>query len=48
MKSGFTSPAGHCMVATLTKAGKEYVAIVLKSPNSTQRWLDILQLLHAA
>ena len=33
---------------TLTKAGKEYVAIVLKSPNSTQRWLDILQLLHAA
>lgn len=48
LKSGFTSPAGHCMVATLTKAGKEYVAIVLKSPNSTQRWLDILQLLHAA
>ena len=47
LKSGFTSPAGHCMAASLTKNGKEYVAIVLKSPNSAQRWLDVLQLLHA-
>lgn len=45
MKTGFTTPAGYCLVATATKDGNSYLAIIL---NSGKRgvWHDAQSLLQ--
>ncbi|MBB3113480.1 D-alanyl-D-alanine carboxypeptidase (penicillin-binding protein 5/6) [Paenibacillus phyllosphaerae] len=44
MKTGYTSEAGYCLVASAKRSGTGYIAIVLKS-SSEGVWLDAAKLL---
>ncbi|HEY8463196.1 MAG TPA: D-alanyl-D-alanine carboxypeptidase family protein [Bacillota bacterium] len=43
VKTGTTNEAGHCLVASATRDGKKFVAVVL---NSNNRWNDCAKLLE--
>jgi D-alanyl-D-alanine carboxypeptidase (penicillin-binding protein 5/6) len=43
VKTGTTSEAGHCLVASATRDGKKFIAVVLHSYN---RWADAARLLE--
>jgi D-alanyl-D-alanine carboxypeptidase (penicillin-binding protein 5/6) len=43
VKTGTTNEAGHCLVASATRDGKQLIAVVLKSGN---RWRDCAALLE--
>jgi D-alanyl-D-alanine carboxypeptidase (penicillin-binding protein 5/6) len=43
VKTGTTNEAGHCLVASATRDGKQLIAVVLKSCN---RWRDCTELLE--
>ncbi|HYH01483.1 MAG TPA: D-alanyl-D-alanine carboxypeptidase family protein [Bacillota bacterium] len=43
VKTGTTNEAGHCLVASATRDGKKFVAVVL---NSCNRWNDCTKLLE--
>lgn len=42
-KTGFTTPAGECLVATANKEGAELILVLLNSPKN-QRWEEAKQL----
>lgn len=44
-KTGYTSKAGHCLVATAKGGGRELIGVILKSTQG-RRWLDIRWLLE--
>lgn len=48
LKTGYTSKAGHCLAATAEKNGVEYIAVVLKGPNSDARFEAAKTLLNYA
>ena len=43
VKTGTTNEAGHCLVASATRDGKQLIAVVLNSPD---RWGDCVRLLE--
>lgn len=47
LKTGFTDPAGYCMVATASKDGKELIAVTMKSPSLSGRYTDAANLIYS-
>lgn len=45
LKTGFTTPAGHCISATAERDGMELIAVVLGAPSSEDRFTDASKLL---
>lgn len=45
MKTGFTTPAGSCLMASATKDGLTLISVVLKSSTSDNRYLETKMLL---
>ena len=45
MKTGFTTPAGSCLMTSATKDGLTLIAVVLKSSTSDNRYLETKMLL---
>ncbi len=43
-KTGFTNPAGHCVVMIIDIQGEKYAIVVLDSPNNQQRALDAIKI----
>jgi len=43
VKTGTTNEAGHCLVASATRDGRKFIAVVLNSPN---RWSEASRLLE--
>jgi D-alanyl-D-alanine carboxypeptidase (penicillin-binding protein 5/6) len=43
VKTGTTNEAGHCLVASATRDGRKFIAVVLNSPN---RWGEAASLLE--
>jgi D-alanyl-D-alanine carboxypeptidase (penicillin-binding protein 5/6) len=48
LKTGFTSRAGHCLTATASRDGTEYIAVVLGGDTSAARFEDARTLLDYA
>ena len=48
MKTGFTTPAGHCLVASANRIGEEVIVVVLGGDSSEERFSDTYRLLEAA
>ena len=46
VKTGYTSEAGHCIVAAAEQNGTQLCCIVLKSPTSLERYVDAHKLLN--
>ncbi|MCQ6562080.1 D-alanyl-D-alanine carboxypeptidase [Paenibacillus mendelii] len=44
MKTGYTSAAGYCLVASAKRGGKSYIAVILNS-SSSDVWVDATKLL---
>ena len=45
MKTGFTTPAGHCLMSYAKKDGLELISVVLNSSTSDNRYLETKMLL---
>ncbi len=45
LKTGSTKAAGSCIIVTFTRAGKEYVAMVLDAPSDTERYKTVEKLM---
>ena len=48
MKTGFTTPAGYCLVASANRIGEEVIVVVLGGQSSDERFADVYRLLEAA
>ncbi len=48
MKTGFTTPAGYCLVASANRIGEEVIVVVLGGLSSNERFEDTYRLLDAA
>lgn len=48
VKTGFTTPAGACLVFAITRGGRTLVGVVLKSASSDDRYRDARLILDAA
>ena len=47
MKTGYTSEAGHCVVISANRDGRELIAVVMNAPTSDIRWADAAALVEA-
>jgi len=45
MKTGYTQIAGHCLSGTATRNGVTFIAVVLGSPSSKERFADVASML---
>lgn len=48
MKTGYTTPAGHCLVASANRIGEEVIVVVMGGNTSDERYRDTYLLLDAA
>ena len=48
MKTGFTTPAGYCLVASANRIGEEVITVVMGADSSDDRFRDTLTLFEAA
>ena len=44
-KTGFTTPAGHCLAVAARREGRTILAVVMKAPTSEERFADAVKLL---
>ena len=47
MKTGYTSEAGHCVIISANRDGRELIAVVMNAPTSDIRWADANALVEA-
>ncbi len=48
IKTGYTSPAGHCVAATAKRDNTRFIAIIMNGPDSKSRFAEAQQLLDYA
>ena len=48
MKTGYTDAAGHCLISSGTRPGRDVIAVVLGDPKGGQIWADSAALLSWA
>jgi len=48
MKTGFTTPAGYCLVASANRIGEEVIVVILGGVSSEDRFADAYRLFDAA
>jgi D-alanyl-D-alanine carboxypeptidase (penicillin-binding protein 5/6) len=48
MKTGYTTPAGYCLVASANRIGEEVIVVVLGGRSSEERFADVYRLLNEA
>lgn len=48
LKTGYTSPAGHCIAATAERDSTRFIAIIMNGPDSKSRFAEAQQLLDYA
>lgn len=48
IKTGFTTPAGNCLVAAANNNGLEFISVVLGSPDKNTRYVDAINMFNFA
>ena len=48
IKTGFTTPAGNCLVAAANNNGLEFISVILGSPDKDTRYVDAINMFNFA